>query len=168
MSRSRLADPTAQLKDLIAKRGESGHHATEFYGAHITVDPDEHAHLDMRDDAMALLRQLVLEDPEYQQFAAFLSHTDCVQQIYRIPYYYGVKGVAIHYRGETNGVGRASVIMPQVNASRFDVDVEIFSHMIKHWGKLIGTAKNELRFYIDFAFLLWEDMEEENLLFESN
>jgi hypothetical protein len=74
-------------------------------------------------------------------------------------------GVCIHYRGQKKGAGYLTVTFPQIDASRVDIDVEIFSHMAIHFGRLLETIENTVHFSICFAFLRWEDMEEEGVLY---
>jgi hypothetical protein len=46
-----------------------------------------------------------------------------------------------------------------------DVDVEIFSHLACHLGRLLEATETTVHFSICLAFLRWEDMEEEKLLY---
>jgi hypothetical protein len=158
-------NPVVYLKNLICTSGLSGHHATEYHNAHFNYDPEEHAHSDTYDDTFSMLRQWVEEDIEYQKLICHATHGDAVSHAFIIPNYFGMGGVCIHYRGQRKGNAYLTVTFPQIDASRVDVDVEIFSHLACHLGRLLEAAETTVHFSICLAFLRWEDMEEEKLLY---
>jgi hypothetical protein len=159
-----LKDPAAFLKDLVSRKGESQRYATVFHGANLTFDPNEHAHSDTYDDTHAFLRGILENDGKYRKVAAFLCHADTVSDVFRFKEYFGMNGVFV-YIYKTPEDFKATFCFPMVNASRFHLDVEILSHMALHWAKIAGKEVESVRVFIDRAFLRWEDMEEENLLF---
>ncbi len=158
------SNPTVYLKNLIATQGLSGHYATEFFNAHFDFDPEQHTHSDTYDDTFSLLRQWVDEDSGYRKLVCHLTHGDVVSSTFTTNYF-GTEGVTIHYIGERHGAGRLTVTFPNIDASRVDVDVEIFSHMSRHFGRLLETKEDHVHFSICHAFLRWEDMEEEGILY---
>ena len=165
MNRKLHRNPAAVLKNLIATRGRSGHHATEHYGASVEFNAEEQAHSDTFDDSLSVMRQWAEEDESYKKFITVLTHGDRINYTFLLDHYFGMEGVCINYRGEKGGLGRTTVTFPQVNASKIDVDIEIFSHVARHFGRLLGTESNEVCFFVCFSFLRWEDMEEEKLLY---
>ena len=112
-----------------------------------------------------LLREWVAEEEEYGKLIQHLTHSDFVAHAFVLKNYFGMGGVCIHYRGQKKGAGYLTVTFPQIDASRVDVDVEIFSHMALHFGRLLETTENTVHFSICLAFLRWEDMEEEGVLY---
>jgi hypothetical protein len=159
-----LKDPAAFLKDLVSGKGESQQYATAFYGANLTFDPNEHAHSDTHSDTLGLLGHLAQEDAKYRKLITFLCHGDVVSDVYRFKEYFGLVGVFAYVRKDAEGF-RVTFCFPLINANRFHVDVEILSHMALHWAKIARKDTVSVRVFIDQAFLRWEDMEEENLLF---
>jgi hypothetical protein len=161
------ANPSVYLKNLIATQGFSAHHATEYYNAHVSFDPEEHAHSDTYDDTHSLLRQWLEEDNTegYGKLVHHVTHSDVISHSFKLQNYFGMGGVAIHFFGTKGGDGRMTVTFPVVDASRVDVDVEIFSHISRHIGRLLETKRNHVHFSICTAFLRWEDMEEEGILY---
>jgi hypothetical protein len=159
-----LKDPAAFLKDLVSRKGESQRHATVFNGANLSFDPNEHSHSDTYDDTFGFINDIVQKDGKYRKLVAFLCHGDTVSDVYRFEYYFGLKGVFAYVHKDPESF-RVTFCFPLINASRFHVDVEILSHIACHWAKIAGKDIESVRVFIDQAFLRWEDMEEENLLF---
>ena len=172
MSKSQpLKDPAAFLKDLIVRKGESQQYACVFYGANLLFNPEEHSHSDTYTDTKGYLLDLAESDDKYRELVTYISHSDYVQETYRFPEYFGLKGVITYVEKDAHTGLRLTFCFPQVNASRFGLDVEILSHIALLWSKLSRAELNNIRVFIDAAFLRWEDMEEENLLYteyESN
>jgi hypothetical protein len=158
-------NPVVYLKNLICTSGLSGHHATEYHNAHFNYDPEEHAHSDMYDDTHNLLREWSLEDEGYAKLIQYVTHGDIVSYAFTLKNYFGMDGVSINYRGQKKSTAVLTVTFPQIDASRVDVDVEFFSHLARHLGRLLDVAETTVHFSICFAFLRWEDMEEEKLLY---
>jgi hypothetical protein len=158
-------NPVVYLKNLICTSGLSGHHATEYHNAHFNYDPEEHAHSDMYDDTHNLLREWSLEDEGYTRLIQYVTHGDIVSYAFTLQNYFGMDGVSINYRGQKKSTAVLTVTFPQIDASRVDVDVEFFSHLARHLGRLLDVAETTVHFSICFAFLRWEDMEEEKLLY---
>jgi len=165
-----LKDPAAFLKDLVTQRGESQQHVCMFYGANLTFNPNEYSHSDTHQDTLELLRSVAEEDDEYRKVVVRLSHADLVSETYRFKDYFGLIGV-FSYIQKSNEALDVTFCFPLVNANRFFLDVEILSHMAIHWAKIARKDINSVRVFINQAYLRWEDMEEENLLYteyESN
>lgn len=160
-----LKDPAAFLKDLLVQKGTSEQYACVFRGANLTWNPQDHAHSDTYPDTMSLAREWAVEDTNYQRMSTFLSHGDAVNEFLQLDSYFGLKGVMIYLRKSPEEGFHVTVIMPMINASKFSLDVEILSHLTLLWAKIAGSEKPNLRVFIDYAFLRWEDMEEENLLY---
>jgi len=165
-------DPEAYLKNLVATRGASGHYATEFYGAHLLFNPGEHVHSDTYDDTMELLRTWAEEEEDYRKLVTYLTHATSVNRTYKVSSYFGMNGVTLNVNAERKRTGHLSVMFPQINAAKVGLDVEVFSHIAQLFGKWLESSNMEVRFFICFSFLRWEDMEEEgiltNLEYESN
>lgn len=159
-----LKDPAAFLKDLVSRKGESQRYATSFYGANLTFDPNEHAHSDTHSDTLEFLGNLAQEDGKYRKLITYLCHGEVVSDVYRFKEYFGLVGVFAYINKDTDGL-RVTFCLPRANASRFSLDIEILSHMALHWAKIARKDIESVRVFIDQAFLRWEDMEEENLLF---
>ena len=164
-----LNDPVAHLKNLIAKRGVSEHHCTSLTGVSISVDPYNHIHSDSEKDTMDLLLKCMDRDPQYGRLIAHISHIDNAQMYYLLEDYYGLAGMMCYIR-----IDRAeekfdvSFTVPQVDAYNFEDDVEILSHMTVFWSKIARLPVKQFKIFIPYAYMTWETMEEENLLFESN
>lgn len=158
-----LKDPAAFLKDLVSRKGESQQYVTMFYGANLTFDPNEHAHSDTYQDTLGYLRR-VAESGKYQKLTTYLSHGDVVSETFRFKEYFGLTGVFAYINKDADSF-QVTFCFPMVNASRFSLDVEILSHIALHWAKIARKDITLVRVFIDRAFLRWEDMEEENLLF---
>jgi len=159
-----LKDPGAFLKDLIARKGESQQYACVFHGANLTFNPHDHAHSDTYDDAIDFLRRVMVTDDEYCKLVSLLSHVDSVQEHYRFKEYFGLTGLFAYIRSDSEGFS-VTFSFPSINASRFSVDVEVISHIALLWAKIVGKELTQVRAFINYAFLRWEDMEEENLLY---
>lgn len=172
MSRhSPVKDPAAFLKDLVVNKGTSEQYACVFRGANLTWNPHEHAHSDTHHDTMSLAQEMAAEDTEYQKMVAFLSHGDTVTYAYKFKEYFGLQGVMAYVRKNPQEGFYVTVVLPMINVAKFGLDVEIFSHLTLLWAKIAGSENPILRVFIDYSFLRWEDMEEENLLYteyESN
>jgi hypothetical protein len=165
-----LKEPAAFLTDLVSRKGESQQYATVFYGANLTFDPNEHSHSDTYQDTLGFLHRIVEKDSKYRKLVAYLSHADNVSEVYRFEEYFGLSGVFAYVNKSPEEL-QVTFCFPMVNASRFYLDVEILSHMALHWAKIARKDACSVRVFIDRAFLRWEDMEENNLLYteyESN
>jgi hypothetical protein len=158
-------NPAVYLKNLICTSGLSGHHATEYRNAHFDYDPEEHAHADTYDDTFNLLRDWMNEEEEYAKLIQYVAHSDVVSHTFVLKSYFGMGGVCVHYRGQKKSAATLTVTFPQIDASRVDVDIEIFSHIARHLGRLLEVEESTVHFSICFAFLRWEDMEEEGILY---
>ena len=159
------ANPAVYLKNLIATQGLSAHHATEYHNAHFDYNPEEHAHADTYDDTFNLLREWMVEEEEYAKLIQYVAHSDVVSHAFVLKSYFGMGGVCVHYRGRKKGAAVMTVTFPQIDASRVDVDVEVFSHITRHLGRLLEVEESTVHFSICLAFLRWEDMEEEGILY---
>ena len=174
MSRSHsLKDPIQHLKDLIAKKGVSGHHGTSFYGANVVWNPSEYSHSDTYDDAFDLLLETQRKDPhEYGALAFHLTHCRSEDLYYQLPDYYGTEGCMVYLRQEeAKNELAVTFVLPMFDASEFEDDIEILSHMALIWAKIAQRETCQVRLFCNEAFLRWETMEEDNLLFteyESN
>lgn len=166
-----LKDPVSHLKNLIVKRGESGHLWTFFNGANVVWDPREHAHSDTYQDAKDVLLDWA-DDPCYKSFIVNLTHRAGEDFYYPISEFsvFPFGTVYLHRDTAHNSLG-VTFTLPYLDASEFDVDVEILSHISLFWAKIAHAEVTSLRAFINCAFLKWEDMEGDNLLFteyESN
>lgn len=159
-----LKEPAAFLKDLVSRKGESQQYATMFYGANLTFDPNEHSHSDTYPDTLSFLQSIAQKDRKYQKLMTYLSHGDTVSECYRFKEYFGLTGLFAYVNKSSEDL-QVTFCFPMVNASRFYLDVEILSHIALHWAKIARKDVSSVRVFIDRAFLRWEDMEEENLLF---
>ena len=159
-----LKDPATFLKDLVSRKGESQRHATVFHGANLAFDPNEHSHSDTHADTLGFLGQLAQEDEKYRKLITYLCHGDVVSDVYPFKEYFGLSGAFAYISKDAEGF-RTTFCFPLINANRFHLDVEILSHIALHWAKVARKDEVSVRVFIDQAFLRWEDMEEENLLF---
>lgn len=160
-----LKDPANYLKNLIAKKGNSERYATVFHGANLMWDPREHSHSDTYDDTMAFLAQCTENDEPYKQLVWDLIHHTDGNYTYKFEDYWGVRGVFVFIsKGYEEDHITITYGFPNVNASKFYLDVEILSHISLKWAKVAGRSIEEVRVFIDQAFLRWEDMENDNLL----
>ena len=118
---------------------------------------------------MDLLLKCMDRDPEYGRLIAHISHVDNAHMYYLLEDYYGLKGMMCYIR-----IDRAeekfdvSFVIPEVDAYNFEDDIEILSHMTMFWSKIARLQAKQFKIFIPYAFMTWETMEEENLLFESN
>lgn len=161
-----VKDPAQFLKDLVVRLGESEQYATVFRGANLLYTPQDHCHSDTYDDTMGLLVDLVEEDENYRSFVSRLSHTGFLTEKYEFPNYFGIKGVCVFVRhNHVENDFSVTFLMPQIDAQKFWLDIQILGHIALHWAKLAREDLTEVRVFIDYTFLRWEDMEEENLLF---
>lgn len=160
-----VKDPAAFLKDLVARRGQSQRYATVFRGANVLFNPHEHSHSDTYSDSLTFLQRVAESSAEYQKVISRLTHADKIDETFRFPEYFGLTGLVAYLRNDTEEGFSATFVFPMINVSRFSIDIEIMSHIALHWAKLARKDLNEVRAFIDYAFLKWEDMEEENLLF---
>jgi hypothetical protein len=159
-----LKDPAAFLKNLVTQKGESQQHVCMFYGANLTFNPNEYSHSDTYQDTLDFLRRIAENDGKYRKVVTRLSHSDVIHETYRFKEYFGLTGV-FAYLEQNPETLNVTFCFPMVNASRFFLDVEILSHMAIHWAKLARKDISSVRVFINQAFLRWEDMEQENLLF---
>ena len=160
-----VKDPAAFLKDLVARRGQSQRYATVFSGANVSFDPNEHSHSDTYTDTLSFLQRLAENSRKYQRVITWLGHADHVEEHFVFPEYFGLTGVVAYIRKDKEEGFSVSFCFPQANISRIYVDVEILSHIALRWAKIANHELNEVRLFINYAFLKWEDMEEENLLY---
>lgn len=160
-----VKDPAAFLKDLIARRGQSQRYATVFHGANVLFDPREHSHSDTYTDTLSYMQRLAETSGKYRRVVTWLSHANHVDETYRFPEYFGLDGVVAYIRKDKEEGFSVTFCFPSANISRISVDVEIMSHIALLWAKIAGHDLTEVRLFINYAFLKWEDMEEENLLF---
>ena len=172
MSRKPSSYPSQELKELITKYGKSERHLTSFNGANITFNPDEHIRSDFEDDTLNLLREFIEKDPEYTKLVAYLSHSDRVSHVYNFEDYFGLKGVnAYIWADRGDKTFNLTFTFPLVNAAAFATDVAILSRIATFWGTVARMPVTEVRVFIHYAYLQWEVMEEEELLYteyESN
>jgi hypothetical protein len=166
-----VKDPAAFLKDLVARRGQSQRYATVFHGANVLFCPHEHSHSDTYQDSLSYLRRIAESSEEYRKVIACLTHTDRVEETFNFPEYFGLTGVFAYIRNDREEGFSITFCFPMADIRRFHVDVEILSHIALHWAKLARKDLDEVRVFINYAYLRWEDMEEGNLLYteyESN
>lgn len=166
-----LKDPAAFLKDLVANKGTSEQHGCVFRGANLAFDPTEQGHSDTYDDTMSLVRDLVPSEKKYRKLVSTLTHFDTVYESYTFSNYFGLKGVSAYIRKSPTEEFTVTFTFPMIDANRFALDIEIVSHISNFWAKISGQECRATRVFIDYAYLRWEDMEEENLLYteyESN
>lgn len=168
-----LKEPVQHIKDLIAKRGVSGRYGTSLYGANILWVPQEYAHSDTYDDAMDFLRENFRKDPEeYGRLCYHLTHNTSGDLYYQLHDFYSLCGVMLYIRREdpNNELG-VTFVFPRLDAKEFEEDIEILSHIAMELAKMARKETGQVRLFANEAFLRWENMEEDNLLYteyESN
>lgn len=158
-------NPVVYLKNLICTSGSSGRFGTEYFNATVEYDPSEHAHSDTYDDTFSLLEDWAVDSPEYRKVVTNLTHANVCSEFFNIPSYFGMQNVTIHVIGTRKESCRLTVTFPCLDASRVDVDVEIFSHIALLFARFLESESATVHFNACFTFLRWEDMEEENLLY---
>lgn len=159
-------DPATHLKDLVVKRGESESFGTVFYGANLVVNPDDHAHSDSYDDARDVIQTLAERSEEYRKFIAKITHGDSYSLTFLFPSYFDTEGCLAYFRGDADSRAvNVTFVLKEANVKLFDSDVEILSHIAAYWARLANREIKEMRIFVNQAFITWEDMEQDSLLY---
>lgn len=161
-----LKDPVKYLKDRAATSGHSSADGAYLIGPSVVIDPHAHAHSDTYDDAIAFIKDRVDKDVDFARVVAILAIDPTPSIFYHIPDYFSHCGCTLHFIRDGQTLSTLAVLT-EVSISEFEEDVEILSHIAIWFAKLANCQTGKLRVTLTRATLQWEQMEEENLLFNT-
>lgn len=170
MSRPICKDPVETLKTRIVKYGKSGSHGIYLFGTILAVSPLSHIHSDTAEVANEYVGHFLRSESGADLVASLLLTKDN-HLTAMVPHYLQNGGTDLNVFRE-GGLLNFLTVIPSVEVQDFDEQLEIWSHLAMTLCKLANCDVGHLQIMIANAFMSWERMEEEKLLyvpeFESN